>query len=545
MCPSAAQAGVETAVLAGAGDEAARPAFGLAGGERRRGRARTPAPARRAAAGRAGGARSAGRCAGTAAERRRSAGRARARRRAPRPSATTRFARPSASASSAPTARPVRIRSIARLSPMSRGRRTVPPSISGTPKRRQKTPKVAARRGDAQVAPQGELEAAGDGVALDGGDHRLRQLQPRRAHRPVARHVGVEGERQAVVGSPRSPGAVPRATVRRSAPAQKWPPAPVRIGDAGGGVGVEGAERVGERARRRAVDGVADLGAVDRHGPDMLARASMRTVARHARLRCGLQHQRHGLGGERVEVDAAARLRGFERYQVAEKLIAPRIISRASCGSAASRPCGVQLVERRLPDRVVAVLQLDDAAPVLRRQRAPVVEHHRDEVAAGVVQDAVVRAHQAAEALDRRRGRRSSRRRGCGRGRGAGPLPSPPSAARACWRSDRTGCPTACRRRRRCRGSSCPRSPSRGTAAPRRGPARRGGCRGRRFSGLYADGWRASSLQSNCLLGEAENSRRRPSERNAASQTPKASKETVLRQCRSSSAASRKAASTA
>src|SRR6185369_250667 len=61
----------------------------------------------------------------------------------------------------------------------------------------------------------------------------------------------------------------------------------------------------------------------------------------------------------------------------------------------------VQLVQRRLPDRVVAVLQLDDPAPVLRRQRAPVVEHHRDEVAAGVVEDAVVRAHQAAKALDR------------------------------------------------------------------------------------------------------------------------------------------------
>ena len=94
-------------------------------------------------------------------------------------------------------------------------------------------------------------------------------------------------------------------------------------------------------------------------------------------------------------------LRGFERYQVAEKLIAPRIISRASFGSAASRPSPVQLVERRLPDRVVAVLQLDDAAPVLRRQRAPVVEHHRNEVAAGVVEDAVVRAHEAAEAVDR------------------------------------------------------------------------------------------------------------------------------------------------
>ena len=42
-----------------------------------------------------------------------------------------------ASASVAPTPRPVRIRSIAREWPTRRGRRTVPPSISGTPQRRQ------------------------------------------------------------------------------------------------------------------------------------------------------------------------------------------------------------------------------------------------------------------------------------------------------------------------------------------------------------------------------------------------------------------------
>lgn len=40
---------------------------------------------------------------------------------------------------------PVSMRSMARERPIRRGRRTVPPSISGTPKRRQKTPKVALR----------------------------------------------------------------------------------------------------------------------------------------------------------------------------------------------------------------------------------------------------------------------------------------------------------------------------------------------------------------------------------------------------------------
>src|SRR5690606_20781693 len=43
-----------------------------------------------------------------------------------------------------PTGRPVRIMSMARLMPISRGRRTVPPSTSGTPHRRQKTPNVAS-----------------------------------------------------------------------------------------------------------------------------------------------------------------------------------------------------------------------------------------------------------------------------------------------------------------------------------------------------------------------------------------------------------------
>ena len=138
-------------------------------------------------------------------------------------------------------ARPVRIRSMARPWPMSRGRRTVPRSISGTPKRRQKTPKMASLAGDAQVAPQGELDAAGDGVALDRGDHRLGQPQPRRPHWPVApcprrgrrgvvrvarrrmprrRAVGAGAERAAGAGEDRDARAV---------------------------VGIECAERVGER----------------------------------------------------------------------------------------------------------------------------------------------------------------------------------------------------------------------------------------------------------------------------------------------------------
>ena len=81
------------------------------------------------------------------------------------PSSTISVARPIASASSASTSRPVRTRSSARPSPMIRGSRCVPPSISGTPQRRSRQPNFADRRDDPQVAPQRELEAAGDRVA--------------------------------------------------------------------------------------------------------------------------------------------------------------------------------------------------------------------------------------------------------------------------------------------------------------------------------------------------------------------------------------------
>lgn len=60
------------------------------------------------------------------------------------PLGTTRLARPICNASSAFTGRPVRIRSSARPCPTIRGRRTLPPSISGTPKRRQNTPQMAS-----------------------------------------------------------------------------------------------------------------------------------------------------------------------------------------------------------------------------------------------------------------------------------------------------------------------------------------------------------------------------------------------------------------
>src|SRR5215470_6114783 len=49
------------------------------------------------------------------------------------------------------------------------------------------------RRGDAEIAPQRELEPAGHRVALDGGDHRLAEQKARRTERAVT----VLGERSA------------------------------------------------------------------------------------------------------------------------------------------------------------------------------------------------------------------------------------------------------------------------------------------------------------------------------------------------------------
>ena len=110
------------------------------------------------------------------------------------PGSTTSLTRPIRCASSASTGRPVRISSSARPMPTTRGSRWVPPSISGTPQRRSKRPKVESRGGDPQVAPERQLDAAGEAPAVDRGDRRLRRGEPGRAHRPV-RVVDVEVHR--------------------------------------------------------------------------------------------------------------------------------------------------------------------------------------------------------------------------------------------------------------------------------------------------------------------------------------------------------------
>ena len=159
----------------------------------------------------------------------------------------SRFASPMRSASSPLTPRPVRMRSSACEWPMRRGSRTVPPSIERyTPAPAEHAEHRVARR-DAQVAPERELEPAGDREALDRGDHRLRQQHPRRSHRAVA----VGAARGCRRRRRRPSGRRPRRTCRprRSGPRRRSVV-----------VGVEGAERVGELGRGRAVDRVAPSG---------------------------------------------------------------------------------------------------------------------------------------------------------------------------------------------------------------------------------------------------------------------------------------------
>ncbi len=127
------------------------------------------------------------------------------------PASVNRFASPIRSASSPDTPRPVKIKSSAWLCPISRGSRTVPKSIRGTPNRLQNTPKVAflaATRKSHQIASSNPPATAYPSTAaITGFDKRIR--------------VGPIGP---------SPSELKRLlNAFKSAPAQKFPPAPVKI----------------------------------------------------------------------------------------------------------------------------------------------------------------------------------------------------------------------------------------------------------------------------------------------------------------------------
>ena len=109
--------------------------------------------------------------------------------------------------------------------------------------------------GHPQIAPDRQLQAAGDRVTGDGRDHRLRQRQPRRLHRSVTVDAVTL---DALAGGYRlQVGAGAKCAAR--APQHR---------DLLLGVGLEGAEGVGQLFGRLVVDGVAGLGPVQNDGRD-------------------------------------------------------------------------------------------------------------------------------------------------------------------------------------------------------------------------------------------------------------------------------------
>ena len=120
-------------------------------------------------------------------------------RRRPAPSGTTRSTSPIASASSALTNRPVKMRSLARLGPMRRLSRWVPPAPGMIPSSTSGCPSWASSCGEPDVGRQRQLAPAAERVAGDRGDHRLRD-PGHRGHRglhgrPELDHVGVRRAR--------------------------------------------------------------------------------------------------------------------------------------------------------------------------------------------------------------------------------------------------------------------------------------------------------------------------------------------------------------
>jgi hypothetical protein len=110
----------------------------------------------------------------------------------------------------------------------------------------------------AHIAPQSQLETAGDGVAFDSGDHRLGQQMARRAHR--ARGFGIE-QRRVRRSWPGGNLEIVAGAERAAAPGQDRH----RLAR----VGVKGEEGIAQHHGSFRIDGVACLGeAIDRHDRD-------------------------------------------------------------------------------------------------------------------------------------------------------------------------------------------------------------------------------------------------------------------------------------
>ena len=153
-------------------------------------------------------------------------------------------------ASTASITRPVRIRSRARPSPTMRGRRWVPPSIRAHPSAVPRQPKRRPAGRDPQVAPEGQLEPAGDAPTVDRGDRRLARGAPGKAQRSARTlHPGGERFDRLEVGAG-AEGLV------AGAGEDQHPRVGVRF---------EALERLLQRVGGRSVDRVPPLRPIDRH----------------------------------------------------------------------------------------------------------------------------------------------------------------------------------------------------------------------------------------------------------------------------------------
>ena len=137
--------------------------------------------------------------------------------------------------------RPVRISSLARASPTTRGSRCVPPAPGMTASRTSGRPSRARSRGDPQVAAQRELQPAAERVALDRRDRRHRQLgEPASTRPPRAR--AARGRLARAAPRTRRRASRPRTPARRARCTTTARTSP-------GGGGSERRQRVAELAR--------------------------------------------------------------------------------------------------------------------------------------------------------------------------------------------------------------------------------------------------------------------------------------------------------
>ena len=211
----------------------------------------------------------------------------------------------------ASTSRPVRIISSARPMPTIRGSRWVPPSISGTPKRRSVKPRrasaVATRRSHQSASSSPPASAQPEIAAIVGFDARSRVNPSGPSGRWSSQSDTVRSRsRRAAVGVLGEERLARSANAFRSAPAQNASgPSPVSTSAARLVVGLEAVKAVEELGRGLVVDRVAPLGPGDRqHGGRA---AALVARARHC---VTLRDRASGVHRARPDAEAEKKARG-------------------------------------------------------------------------------------------------------------------------------------------------------------------------------------------------------------------------------------------